>query len=213
MDFIIGLPRTIRGSNSIWVIVDHLTKSAHFLPVKTALPMTQYAELYIWEIVRLHGIPLSIVSDRDTRFTSTFCRSLHASLGTKLQFSTAFHPQTDGQTKRDEVGERAELGLEIVQQTEDIVRRIKDRMRTAQSRQKSYADLRRDLEFAVGDHVFVKVAPMKGVMRFGKKGKLAPRYIGSFEILNQVGTLAYLIALPPSLAVVHNVFHISMLWK
>ncbi|XP_075524534.1 uncharacterized protein LOC142556932 [Primulina tabacum] len=87
-------------------------------------------------------------------------------------------------------------------------------MRTAQSRQKSYADQRRrDLEFAVGDHVFVKVAPMKGVMRFGKKGKLSPRFIGPFEILDRVGTLAYRVALPPNLAGVHNVFHVSMLRK
>ncbi|XP_075494743.1 uncharacterized protein LOC142532307 [Primulina tabacum] len=87
-------------------------------------------------------------------------------------------------------------------------------MRTAQSRQKSYADKRRrDLEFAVGDHVFVKVAPMKGVMRFGKKGKLSPRFIGPFEILDRVGTLAYRVALPPNLAGVHNVFHVSMLRK
>ncbi|XP_075494739.1 uncharacterized protein LOC142532304 [Primulina tabacum] len=87
-------------------------------------------------------------------------------------------------------------------------------MRNAQSRQKSYADKRRrDLEFAVGDHVFVKVAPMKGVMRFGKKGKLSPRFIGPFEILDRVGTLAYRVALPPNLAGVHNVFHVSMLRK
>ncbi|XP_073137931.1 uncharacterized protein [Henckelia pumila] len=85
-------------------------------------------------------------------------------------------------------------------------------MRTAQSRQKSYADARRrDLEFAVGDHVFLKVSPMKGVARFGRRGKLNPRYIGPFEILERVGTLAYRLALPPGLAAVHNVFHVSML--
>ncbi|XP_073017877.1 uncharacterized protein [Primulina eburnea] len=87
-------------------------------------------------------------------------------------------------------------------------------MRTAQSRQKSYADQRRrDLEFAVGDHVFVKVAPMKGVMRFRKKGKLSPRFIGPFEILGRFGTLAYRVVLPPNLGGVHNVFHVSMLRK
>ncbi|XP_073035230.1 uncharacterized protein [Primulina eburnea] len=103
---------------------------------------------------------------------------------------------------------------DILRQTADLVAKIRDRMRTAQSRQKSYADQRRrDLEFAVGDHVFVKVAPMKGVMRFGKKGKLSPRFIGPFEILERVGTLAYRVALPPSLSGVHNVFHVSMLRK
>ncbi|XP_073121918.1 uncharacterized protein [Henckelia pumila] len=87
-------------------------------------------------------------------------------------------------------------------------------MRTAQRRQKSYADhRRRDLEFSVGDHVFVRVAPMNGVMRFGKKGKLAPRFIGPFEILNRVGALAYRVALPPNLDGVHNFFHVSMLRK
>ncbi|XP_073153211.1 uncharacterized protein [Henckelia pumila] len=85
-------------------------------------------------------------------------------------------------------------------------------MKTTQSRQKSYADHRRRyLEFAVGDHVFVRVAPMKGVMRFRKKWKLAPRFIEPFEILDRVETLAYRVALPPSLARVHNVFHVSML--
>ena len=87
-------------------------------------------------------------------------------------------------------------------------------MLTAQSRQKSYADLkRRDIEFAVGEFVFLKISPMKGVMRFGKKGKLSPRYIGLFEILDRVGQVAYRLALPPALAETHNVFHISMLRK
>ncbi|KAL5555342.1 hypothetical protein UlMin_037578 [Ulmus minor] len=85
-------------------------------------------------------------------------------------------------------------------------------MKTAQSRQKSYADKRRrPLEFLVGDSVFLKVAPMKGVMRFGKKGKLSPRYIGPFEILERIGKVAYRLALPPELSYVHNVFHVSML--
>ncbi|XP_073291045.1 uncharacterized protein [Primulina huaijiensis] len=88
-------------------------------------------------------------------------------------------------------------------------------MKTAQSRQKSYADkIRRDLKFAVGDHVFVKkIAPMKGVMRFGKKDKLIPRFIGQFEILDRVGALAYRVALPPNLAGFHNIFQVSMLCK
>lgn len=100
MDFIVGLPRTSRGYNSIWVIVDRLTKSAHFLAVKTTCNMHQYAEEYIKEIVRLHGIPISIVSDRDPKFTSEFWKSLHKALGTRLSFSTAFHPQSDGQSER-----------------------------------------------------------------------------------------------------------------
>ncbi|XP_073153287.1 uncharacterized protein [Henckelia pumila] len=208
MDFVIGLPITQRRMNSIWIIVDRLTKSAHFLPVRNNFSMNQYAELYIREVVRLHEVPARIVSDRDPRFTSNFWKSLHHGLGTKLAFSTAFHPQTDGQAERviqiledllracmidfggnwesklplveftynnsyqatigmtpyealygrkcrtplhwDEVGERAVLGPEIVQQTIDMIAKVKDRMLTAQSRQKSYANKRRrDLEFQV----------------------------------------------------------------
>ncbi|KAK6139125.1 hypothetical protein DH2020_027133 [Rehmannia glutinosa] len=94
------------------------------------------------------------------------------------------------------------------------VKLIKERIRTAQSYQKSYADKRRkDLEFEVLDRVFLKVAPLKGMVRFGKKGKLRPRYIGPFEILERIGDVAYRLALPPELAAVHNVFHISMLRK
>lgn len=99
-----------------------------------------------------------------------------------------------------------------MQQTADIVDKIRSRMQTAQSRQKSYADTRRrPLEFAIGDHVFIRISPMKGLIRFGKKGKLSPRFIGPFEILERIGERAYRIALPPDLSNVHNVFHISML--
>ena len=100
MDFVIGLPRTQKGFNSIWVIVDRLTKSAHFLSVKTTYSMNQYAEEYIAEIVRLHGVPVSILSDRDPKFTSEFWKSLHRAMGTRLAFSTAYHPQSDGQSER-----------------------------------------------------------------------------------------------------------------
>ncbi|XP_073152499.1 uncharacterized protein [Henckelia pumila] len=186
--------------------------------VRNNFSMNQYAELYIQEIVRLHGEPARIVSDRDPKFTSNFWGSLHRGLGTKLAFSTAFHPQTDGQCRTplhwDEVGEIAVLGPKIVTRTVDVIAKIRDRMLTAQIRQKSYADQqRRDLEFEVGDHVFLKVSPWKGIIRFGKKGKLSPRYIGPFEILEKVGARAYQVALPPNLEGVHNVFHISMLRK
>ena len=107
------------------------------------------------------------------------------------------------------------LGPEIVQETTEKILIIRDRIRTAQSRQKSYADLkRRTLEFAVGDYVFLKVSPMKGVVRFGKKkGKLSPRFVGPFEVMERVGDLAYRLALPLSMSGVHNVFHVSMLRK
>ena len=100
MDFVVGLPRTRAGFDAIWVIVDRLTKSAHFLPICTKFSLDRLAELYVNEIVRLHGVPVSIVSDRDPRFTSRFWPKLQNALGTTLHFSTAFHPQTDGQSKR-----------------------------------------------------------------------------------------------------------------
>jgi hypothetical protein len=104
------------------------------------------------------------------------------------------------------------LGLKLIQDTRDKVCVIKERMSVAQSRQKSYADnRRRPLEFEVGDRVFLKVSPMRGVMRFGKKGKLSPRFIGPFEITQRVGKLAYRIALPPDLDEIHDVFHMAML--
>ncbi|KAK2450171.1 hypothetical protein QL285_009303 [Trifolium repens] len=100
MDFITGLPKTRRKHDSIWVIVDRLTKSAHFLPVRITDTAAKLTDIYIVEIVRLHGIPSSIVSDRDPKFTSHFWKTLHEALGTKLRLSSAYHPQTDGQTER-----------------------------------------------------------------------------------------------------------------
>ena len=97
MDFIVGLPCTQRGYDSIWVIVDWLTKVNHFLPVKTTYIGLQLAALYMERIVCLHGVPKKIVSDRGTQFTSHFWQQVHSSLGTKLNFSTTYHPQTDGQ--------------------------------------------------------------------------------------------------------------------
>ncbi|KAL0551236.1 hypothetical protein IC582_010322 [Cucumis melo] len=272
MDFITGLPRTLRGFTVIWVVVDRLTKSAHFVPGKSTYTASKWAQLYMSEIVRLHGVPVSIVSDRDARFTSKFWKGLQTAMGTRLDFSTAFHPQTDGQTERlnqvledmlracalefpgswdshlhlmefaynnsyqatigmapfealygkccrspvcwGEIGEQRLMGPELVQSTNEAIQKIRSRMHTAQSRQKSYADMRRkDLEFEIGDKVFLKVAPMKGVLRFERRGKLSPRFVGPFEILERIGPVAYRLALPPSLSTVHDVFHVSMLRK
>ncbi|KAK6122217.1 hypothetical protein DH2020_044045 [Rehmannia glutinosa] len=114
----------------------------------------------------------------------------------------------------DEVGERKLLGPDIVREMTEAVTQIRQRMGTAQSRQKSYSDQRRRmLEFSVGDRVFLKVAPMKGVMRFGKKGKLSPRYIGPFRIIEKIGDVAYRLDLPASMSQIHDVFHVSMLRK
>jgi transposase InsO family protein len=100
MDVIMGLPRTQSGYDSIWVIVDRLTKVAHFIPIKTTYSRPQLAELYMSRIVYLHGVPKKIVSNRGTQFTSRFCERLHETLDTQLCFSSTYHPQTDGQTKR-----------------------------------------------------------------------------------------------------------------
>jgi len=100
MDFVVGLPRTIQKFDSIWVIVDTLTKSPYFLPINIRYSLEKLTELYIREIVRLHGVPTSILSDKDPRYTSKFWGSLHQALGTKLHLSSAYHTQTNGQSKR-----------------------------------------------------------------------------------------------------------------
>ena len=100
MDFVSGFPHTSSGYDVIWVIVDRLTKTAHFLPIKKTYSTNRFERLYISQIVCLHGIPVSIVSDRGATFTSIFLQELHKALGTRLDFSTAFHPQTDGQSER-----------------------------------------------------------------------------------------------------------------
>ena len=110
MDFVSCFPLTQRKHDAVWVIVDKLTKSAHFLPVRLDYSMDRLAELYVSEIVRLHGIPLSIVSDRNPRFTSRFWKELQSAFSTRLNFSTAFHPQTDGQSER------------VIQVLEDMLR-------------------------------------------------------------------------------------------
>jgi len=212
------------------------------------------------------------VSNRGPQFTSRFWVKFQEAMGTKVQLSTTFHPQTDGQSKRTiqiledmlracvmdfgvgwskflplvefaynnsyqasiemtpyealygrkcrspvcwfEVGEKRLMGPELIQITSEKIEVIRNKLQTAQSRQKSYADKRRrDLEFSVGDCVFLKVSLTKGVFKFGKKGKLSPRFIGPYEILERVGAVAYRLALPPNLFVIHPVFHVSMLRK
>jgi len=100
MDFVNGLPKTQKGNDSIWVIVDRLTKVAHFLPIRTSYGGDRLAQLYVDNIVKLHGVPWRIVSDRGTQFTSKFWKRLHEAMGTKLDFSLAYHPQIDDQTER-----------------------------------------------------------------------------------------------------------------
>ncbi|KAI3726575.1 hypothetical protein L1987_66373 [Smallanthus sonchifolius] len=272
MDFITKLPRTSSGHDSIWVIVDRLTKSAHFLPICEDYKMEKLAKLYMNEVITRHGVPVSIISDRDSRFTSRFWKSLQKSLGTRVDLSTAYHPQTDGQSERTiqtledmlracvidfggnwdthlpliefsynnsyhtsikcapfealygrkcrspvcwtEIGDNQITGPELIQETSDKVFKIQERLKAARDRQKSYADNRRKpLEFQIGDRVLLKVSPWKGVVRFGKKGKLAPRYVGPFEILERIGPVAYKLRLPQGLSGIHDIFHVSNLNK
>ncbi|GKC04730.1 reverse transcriptase domain-containing protein [Tanacetum coccineum] len=245
MDFIMKLPRSKSGHDAICVVVDKLTKSAYFLATREDYSMEKLARLYIDEIKALR---------------------------TRLDMSTTYHPQTDGQSESTiqtleemlracvidfggswdvhlplaefsynnsynssircalfealygrkcrshvlwpEIKESRLIGPELVQETTDKVVLIKEKLKAARDRQKRYADNRRKpLEFEVGDRVLLKVSPWKGVIRFGKKGKLAPRYVEPFEILERIGSVAYRLRLPEELSSVHDTFHVSNLKK
>nr|GEU50104.1 reverse transcriptase domain-containing protein [Tanacetum cinerariifolium] len=195
------------GHDTIWVVVDRLTKSAHFLAMREDYNMEKLARLYIDEIVARHGVPVSIISDQDGRFTSRFLKILQKALGTRLDMSMAYHPQTDGQKSKL-------IRPKLVQETTDKLVLIKEKLKAARDRQKSYAyNRRKPLEFEVGDQVLLKVSPWKGVIRFEKKCKLAPRYVGPFEILERVSPVAYRLRLPKELSSVHDTFHVSNLKK
>ncbi|GJU09340.1 putative reverse transcriptase domain-containing protein [Tanacetum coccineum] len=246
MDFVTKLHRTSSRHDTIWVIVDRWTKSAYFLPMRGDYKMERLARLYLNEIVARHGVPISIISDRDSCFTSRFWQSMQEALGTRLDMSTTYHPQTDGQSERTiqtledmlracvldfggswdvhlplveflynnsyhssvrcapfealygrkcrspimwaEVGEGQLIGPELVQETTKKISQIKDRLKAAPS-------------------------PWKGVVRFGKKGKLAPSLVGPFEIIEKVGPVAYRLDLLEELNGVHDTFHVSNLKK
>ncbi|CAN6700958.1 unnamed protein product [Malus baccata var. baccata] len=192
MDFVYKLLRTQNGYDDIWVVVDRLTKSAHFIPVREKYSLSRLAKLSISQIVKYHGVPVNIIFDRDPRFTSKkSCR-------TPLYWS--------------EVSERVLVGLEIEDVTTQNVQVIKSNLKAAQDRQKSLADKHTtDRKYNEGDWVFLKLSPWKYVVRFGKKGKLSARYIGPYMIIERVGEVAYRLELPPELSKVHDVFHVSML--
>ncbi|GJX25999.1 putative reverse transcriptase domain-containing protein [Tanacetum coccineum] len=222
------------------VIVDRLIKSSHFLQMRETDLMKKLIKLYMKEVVTRHGGPGSIIFDRNSKFTSLFWKALHKALGTRLDMSTAYHPQTDGQSERTiqtledmlracvldfekgwdrhlplvefsynnsyytnikaapfealygrkcrspmcwaEVGDAYLTGPAIIHETTKKIVQIKRRIQAARDQQKSYANIRRKpLEFQVGDRVMLKVSPWKGVVRFGKRGKLNPRYVGPFK--------------------------------
>ncbi|GJY38077.1 putative reverse transcriptase domain-containing protein [Tanacetum coccineum] len=240
MDLVTKLPRSSGGYDAIWVIVDRLTKSAHFLPIREDYKTEKLARIYINEIVARHSVPVSIISNHNGRFASHLWQALQEALGTKLHMSTAYHPETDGQSECSiqtledmlracvmdfggswdahlpltEVGESQLIGQELVQETAEKIFHIKETLKTETSRQKSYVDKRRKpFEFKVRDRVLLKVSPWKGVVRFGKKEKLAPRYVRPFEIVERVGPVAYRLKLPHELSCVHDTFHVSNLKK
>ncbi|GJU22707.1 putative reverse transcriptase domain-containing protein [Tanacetum coccineum] len=245
MDFVTKLPKSSQGYDTIWVIVDRLTKSAIFTLMRETDSMEKLARMYLKDVVTRHGIPVSIICDRYPRFASNFWRSLQKALGTNLDMSIAYHPQTDRQRERTiqtledmlrtcviefgngwvrhlplvefsynnsyhasikaapfevlygrkcrspvcwaEVGQVQLTGPEMVQETTKKVIQIKQRMQAARDRQKCYADLKRKLmEFQVGDRVMLKVSPWKGVVRFGKRGKLNPRYLDLSKVLKRL---------------------------
>ncbi|WVZ75531.1 hypothetical protein U9M48_023576 [Paspalum notatum var. saurae] len=200
MDFIVGLLRTQKGYDSIWVIIDRLAKSAHFIPVKTIYHAKTYAELYIARIVSLYA---------EFAYNNSYQKSLEMA-----PFKALYGRRCRTPLNWSELGERVTFGPDLVTQAEEQVKLIHSNLKRAQSTQKSYSDKRRrPLVFEIGDHVYLRVSPMKGIHRFSVKGKLASRYIGPFKITVQRGPVAYQIELPPHLAVVHDVFHVSQLKK
>ncbi|GJX51051.1 putative reverse transcriptase domain-containing protein [Tanacetum coccineum] len=205
--------RTSSGHDTIWVIMDRLTKSAHFLPMREDYKMERLARLYWNVIVARHGVSISIISDSDSRFTSRFWQSMQEALGTRLDMSMAYHSQTNGQSERtiqsledmlraccaDVLLMKALYGVESVVSANYVrlSRRRNIMLIRGRQAQKSYADKRKKLlEFSVGDYVLLKVSPYKGVVRFRMKGKLAPIFVGPFEIIKKVVPVTYRLDLP-----------------
>nr|GFC61074.1 retrotransposon protein, putative, Ty3-gypsy subclass [Tanacetum cinerariifolium] len=174
MDFVTGLPTTQKRHDAIWVVVDQLTKSAQFLPIRKNYSISKLAEIFRQEIIRLHGTPTSIVSDKDPSWhASTKAAPFKLLYGRKCRVPICW----------DEVGKCLIEGSELIMITNEKVAVAKEKLKEARSRQKSYADKHQhDLEFQIGDRLFLKVSPFRGVKRFGIKGKLSPRFIGPFEI-------------------------------
>ncbi|GKD40320.1 putative reverse transcriptase domain-containing protein [Tanacetum coccineum] len=236
MDFVTKLPKTTFGQDTIWVIVDRLKKSARFLPMKETDSMEKLTRQYLKEVVSRHGVPTDGQSERTIQTLEDMLRAYVIDFGkgwdkhlplVEFSYNNSYHTIIKvapfealyGQKYRSpicwaKVRDAQLTGPEIVHETTEKIIQIKKRIQAARDRQKSYTDKRRKpLEFEVRDKATLKVLPWKGVIRFGKRGKLNPRYIGSFKILNRVGTLAYRLELPIRLNRVHSTFHVSNLKK
>nr|GEY52757.1 putative reverse transcriptase domain, ribonuclease H-like domain, aspartic peptidase domain protein [Tanacetum cinerariifolium] len=241
MDFFTKLPKSSQGYDTIWVIVDQLTKSAIFTPIRKTDPMDKLARVYLKEVVTRHGIPISIISDHDPRFASNFWRSLQNALGTRLDMSIAYHPETDGQSER------------TIQTLEDMLRAC------AMDFGKGWVNHLPLVEFSYNNsyHASIKAALFEAlygrkcrsavcrtevgeaqildpeliqemtekivqikqrmqaarVVHFGKRRKLYLRYVGPFKVLEEIGKVSYKLELPEELSRVHNTFHVSNLKK
>ncbi|GJV82029.1 putative reverse transcriptase domain-containing protein [Tanacetum coccineum] len=188
MDFVTKLPKTTSGQDTIWVIVDRLTKSAHFLPMKETDTMEKLTRQYLKEVVSRHGVPVLIISDRDSKFTSHFWKSLNEALGLRkdwdrhlplieFSYNNSYHTNIKAAPFKALYSRKCRSPI-CWAEIHVIDKELPDKRR-------------KPLEFQVGDKVMLKVSPWKGVIRFGKRGKLNPRYIGPFKILAKVGMVAY----------------------
>eukprot|EP00253_Pinus_taeda_P030817 PITA_30817 len=224
MDVIIGLPKTNKNTDSIMVVVDKLSKEAHFILVQSTYRVVQIANIFMQTVFKLHGFPKMIILDRDVKFTSAFWKTLFVELETQLNFSIAYHPQIDGQTERVNQKcrtpsswggpeDKLRLGPEMLMEMEEMVKRVRSNLKAAQDRQKSFGNRKRRFkECQVGDHVYVRIQARKSTLQWSGCAKLAPHYCGPFEVLARIGLVAYQLALPSHIQV-HNVFHVSVLKK
>ncbi|GJU42720.1 reverse transcriptase domain-containing protein [Tanacetum coccineum] len=204
MDFVTKLPKTSTGQDTIWVIVDRLTKSAHFLPMKETDTMEKLTRQYLKEVVSRHGVSILIISDRDSKFTSHLWKSLNEALVmdfgkgwdrhlplVEFSYNNSYHTSIKAAPFEALYGRKCRLPICWAE--------VGDAQLTGPE--------------IVGDNVMLKVSPWKGVIRFGKRGKLNPRYIGPFRIIAKVGTLVYRLELLEQLGRVHSTFHVSNLKK